>query len=209
MLPEQLNPSAIPDDQLTIPHCKELLSRLQTWLQEQFMAQEDVLELVAARSEFTDLLLTRLWQKFGLDKHASLALIAVGGYGRAELHPYSDIDILVLSQKTITPAQGETVSQFLTLLWDLRLDIGHAVRSLKECTQQGKEDITVATNLLESRLICGSVATFNGLQELLQPSKFWPISRRKSQSKVRNWLTVSPCAGVMAFWLNTRMSISE
>ena len=58
MLPEQLNPSAIPDDQLTIPHCKELLSRLQTWLQEQFMAQEDVLELVAARSEFTDLLLT-------------------------------------------------------------------------------------------------------------------------------------------------------
>jgi [protein-PII] uridylyltransferase len=174
MLPEQFNPSAIPDDQLTIPFCKELLSSLQTWLKDQFVAQDDVLELVEARSEFTDLLLSRLWQKFGLDKHPLLALIAVGGYGRGELHPYSDIDILVLSQKAISPAQGETISQFLTLLWDLRLDIGHAVRSLKECTQQGKDDITIATNLLESRLICGSSATFDGLQDLLKPPKFWP-----------------------------------
>lgn len=174
MLPEQLNPDAIPDEQLTIPRCKELLSLLQAWLQEQFEAQEDVLTLVAARSEFTDLLLSRLWQKFGLDHHASLALIAVGGYGRGELHPHSDIDILVLSQKNITPAQGESISQFLTLLWDLRLDIGHAVRTLKECIQQGKEDITVATNLLESRLICGSVPTFEALQESIQPPKFWP-----------------------------------
>jgi len=59
MLPEQLNPLSLSDDQLTIPHCKELLSRLQTWLQEQFMAQDNVLELVMARSEFTDQLLTR------------------------------------------------------------------------------------------------------------------------------------------------------
>ena len=174
MLPEQLNPGALPDDQLTIPHCKELLAHFQTWLQQQFEEQKDVLSLVIARSDFTDQLLKRLWQKFGLDKHSSLALIAVGGYGRHELHPHSDIDILVLSQKNITPQQGETISQFLTLLWDLRLDIGHAVRTLKECTQQGKEDITVATNLLESRLICGSDQTFDALQDAIQPSKFWP-----------------------------------
>lgn len=174
MLPEHLNPHAIPGDQLTLPYCKELLSHLQGWLQKQFEAQEDVLTLVMARSDFTDQLLTQLWQKFGLDKHPSLALIAVGGYGRHELHPHSDIDILVLSQKNISPQQGETISQFLTLLWDLRLDIGHAVRTLKECIQQGKEDITVATNLLESRLICGSAQTFDALQDAIQPSKFWP-----------------------------------
>lgn len=112
MLPEQLNPGALPDDQLTIPHCKELLAHFQTWLQQQFEEQKDVLSLVIARSDFTDQLLKRLWQKFGLDKHSSLALIAVGGYGRHELHPHSDIDILVLSQKNITPQQGETISQF-------------------------------------------------------------------------------------------------
>ena len=173
MLPEELKPGALPDDQLTIPNCKDLLAKLQNWLLEQFRNDKDVFDLVLARSAFVDELLSRLWQKFGLDKHNSLALVAVGGYGRSELHPYSDIDILVLNQKSITPQQGETVSQFLTMLWDLRLDIGHSVRTLKECIQQGKDDITIATNLLESRLICGSQATFDGLQEAIQPNKFW------------------------------------
>lgn len=173
MLPEELKPGILPDDQLTIPHCKDLLARFQNWLLAQFEANTDVLDLVAARSAFIDELLSRLWTKFGLDKQGTLSLIAVGGYGRAELHPYSDIDILILNQKNISPAVGEVISQFLTLLWDLRLDIGHAVRNLKECIQHGKDDITIATNLLESRLICGSDATFQALQDSLGPSKFW------------------------------------
>jgi [protein-PII] uridylyltransferase len=173
MLPEQLSPDVMADDQLTIPGCKTLLSQFQVWLQEQFTAQVDVLELVAARTEFTDQLLIRLWKKFGLDQYPPLALIAVGGYGRGELHPHSDIDILILNQKAIPHGIGEHVSQFLTLLWDLRLDVGHAVRSLKECIQHGKEDITIATNLLESRLIFGSQATFHALEESLQAGKFW------------------------------------
>lgn len=173
MLPEQLSPDVVADEQLTIPGCKTLLGQFQNWLLEQFTAQVDVLELVAARTEFTDRLLIRLWKKFGLDQHTSLALIAVGGYGRGELHPHSDIDILILNQKTISHAVGEHVSQFLTFLWDLRLDVGHAVRSLKECIQHGKEDITIATNLLESRLIFGSPATFHALEDSLQPNKFW------------------------------------
>lgn len=174
MLPSQLAPSLLPDDQLTLPLCKQYLQQFQTWLADRFAAGDNVMELVSARTLFTDQLLCRLWENFGLHQHPHLALVAVGGYGRGELHPHSDIDILILSKKNLDPTTGETVSQFLTRLWDLRLEVGHAVRSVKECVRQGKEDITIATNLLEARLLTGSQATFKDLQSATLPRKFWP-----------------------------------
>ncbi|MGR5142860.1 bifunctional uridylyltransferase/uridylyl-removing protein GlnD [Photobacterium sp. DNB23_23_1] len=140
----------------------------------QFLAHTPVTNLVEARSRYTDHLLDRLWQHFGLADHPTLSLIAVGGYGRGELHPLSDVDILILSQAPIDDDTGSTVSAFLTLLWDLKLDVGHSVRTIDECITIGLDDLTVATNLQESRWLCGNQDTYQQLEERLNDGNFWP-----------------------------------
>ena len=167
-------PNVLPTDHLEIGNGREALAKFQAWLREQFLAGCPVGELVAARSLLIDQLLTLGWEQFGLAAAPRLSLVAVGGYGRGELHPNSDIDILILSPEPLTKPLGETIGAFLTLLWDLKLEVGHAVRSVQECVEQGKQDITIATNLLEARLITGSLDTFAALNQAIQPERFWP-----------------------------------
>lgn len=142
------------------------------------------MDLVPARSHFMDALLSRLWRYYKLDKDDTISLLAVGGYGRAELHPLSDIDILFLTQKQPTKKQEEIISEFLRLLWDIRLDIGHAVRTVKECMNTGKIDITIATNLQESRLIIGEPLLFQDLKDKILSDKFW-TSKAFYQAKLQ------------------------
>ncbi len=144
------------------------------WLENAFNQGQPVVELVHARSDYLDALLTRLWQEYQFDKYPNISLIAVGGYGRHELHPLSDIDILVLSKAPLPENVAAKIGQFITLLWDLRFDIGHSVRSLKECIEAGNADLTTATNLIESRLICGDIALFLQLQKTIFSDGFWP-----------------------------------
>lgn len=132
-----------------------------------------VTRLVTGRSAFVDGLLSHLWWRCELDNEP-ISLVAVGGYGRGELHPYSDIDLLLLCGKTVCHDVGEKISAFITLLWDIRLEVGQSVRTVKECIQQGKKDITIATNLTEARLICGPRAQFDTLQQQVKSSHFWP-----------------------------------
>lgn len=156
------------------------------WLLSQFH-QQDTEYLVKARAEFVDLVLSKLWCQHQLDEY-QVSLLAVGGYGRAELHPHSDVDILLLTQTDVEPALGDKIGEFITQLWDVRLDIGHSVRDIKECLKQAVNDVTIATNLMEMRLLCGSKALYEQLQPLLQQDIFWSsekffVAKREEQKK--------------------------
>ena len=167
-------PLTFNDEQIEICEIKNQLEIFTQYQKNKFLNHHPVTDLVLLRSEYMDLLLNRLWEHFGFNKLPHIALVAVGGYGRGELHPLSDIDILIVSQKTLPPAMGEKVCQFITLLWDLRLEVGHAVRTIAECMDIGIDDLTVATNLQESRLLCGSEATFQELKLKIHSDSFWP-----------------------------------
>ncbi|MGL5287229.1 MAG: nucleotidyltransferase domain-containing protein, partial [Aeromonas sp.] len=145
------------------------MSRQQT----RFEAGEEIMTLVTDRSSFMDTLLTRLWQQFGFHKVPGLTLIAVGGYGRGELHPHSDIDLLILYEDEPDEVLGLRIGDFIAFLWDLRLEVGQSVRNVAECVAQGQADITVATNLIEARYITGHHPGFAALQAATTPEHFW------------------------------------
>ncbi|SGY94641.1 bifunctional uridylyltransferase/uridylyl-removing protein GlnD [Moritella viscosa] len=174
MDPTQYVPALLLDEELTLNHCKSHMQEFQAWLEQRFFDGDDIIALVSCRAEYMDQLLNRLWQKFGLAKHSELALVAVGGYGRGELHPKSDIDLLITTTLPLTTEQEQAISIFITMLWDLRLEVGHSVRTVDGCLEQGLSDITIATNLLESRLITGSEDTYAQLQDIIDPKIFWP-----------------------------------
>lgn len=142
------------------------------WLADSF---KDALvdHLVVARADFTDALLCHAWTLYGLHKEPKLALCAVGGYGRGQLQPYSDIDLLILSEKKINRSVEERLASFITLLWDIKLEIGQAVRTVKETIELAKSDITIATNLVESRILCGCESTFEQLISKINSPKVW------------------------------------
>ncbi len=131
-----------------------------------------VAELVAARSRSVDAVLQAAWRRF-LPRHDELALIAVGGYGRRELHPASDIDLLILVEDDHLAEIGESLGTFLTFLWDIGLEIGHSVRTVEECVAEARDDITVVTNLIESRLITGNPSLFERMNEATSPGHIW------------------------------------
>ncbi|SFC21313.1 [protein-PII] uridylyltransferase [Pseudoalteromonas denitrificans] len=151
---------------------KNAIADFYLWLKQEFSYQP-VERLIKARACYIDQLLCKLFQGFGLANNNNLTLIAVGGYGRGELHPYSDIDFLLLVQKEPTTTECEKISQFVTMLWDLGLDIGHSVRTLEQTIDYEKQDVSFATSLLESRLIYGSEENFNLFQTKLIQTKTW------------------------------------
>ncbi|WP_374427107.1 [protein-PII] uridylyltransferase [Ideonella dechloratans] len=112
--------------------------------------------LMKALAKHVDTTLAQLWHQAALPAQA--ALIAVGGYGRGELFPYSDVDVLVLlpEAQARDEAVKSAVSDFITACWDVGLEIGSSVRTLAECITEAKADVTVQTALLESRLLCGT-----------------------------------------------------
>ncbi|PAV24846.1 UTP--GlnB (protein PII) uridylyltransferase GlnD [Tamilnaduibacter salinus] len=123
---------------------------------EAFRKGADVRELVLARALSVDRILSLIWQRYPFSESEDMTLLAVGGYGRGELHPHSDIDLLILTRETLPEDWQESMMAFITLLWDLRLDIGHSVRSLEECQTAARDDVTILTNLLETRTIAGN-----------------------------------------------------
>ncbi|WP_047679429.1 MULTISPECIES: bifunctional uridylyltransferase/uridylyl-removing protein GlnD [Xenorhabdus] len=172
-----LSPVEFSHDDLRCPALKQHIDEFQLWLEQAFKAGISPTALIYTRSDYIDRLLVRLWQQQGFDQIDSLSLIAVGGYGRRELHPLSDIDLLVLSEHPLTEEQSTRIGQFITLLWDIRLEVGHSVRTFEECIEKGLADLTIATNLIESRLICGDLPLFLRLQKQVFSDDFWPSAQ--------------------------------
>lgn len=177
-------------EDFTLPLLKQQVERLQKWLEQSFREGVTAAELIAIRSNYLDKLLQRLWQINRFELIPQLSLIAVGGYGRQELHPLSDIDLLILSQHPLATAVTTKIGQFITLLWDLGFQVGHSVRTLEECLQAGQTDLSIATNLFESRLICGDQALFLSLQQAIYSDNFWPSDKffaaKRSEQQLRH-----------------------
>jgi len=156
---------------------------------EQIYAQYDqgiaIELLVQQKSQLIDRILKVVFEQFiPPRKTNSCALVAVGGYGRNELLPASDIDLMILLEKKPSKALEEQISAFLTFLWDIGLEVGHSVRTIKHCVREGKADVTVITNMIESRLLHGSEALYADFQAAIAPKKMWS-SRKFFEAKLK------------------------
>ncbi len=153
---------------------RDTLKQANEVLEQRFIGNESVVSLVAHRAQFIDELLLRAWRHTIGESALGIDLIAVGGYGRGELHPHSDIDIMLLAEADTLTENGEALERFLMFLWDIGLEVGHSVRTLQDCIEQGREDITVATNIMEARLLQGPEALFQEMRELTDQNHIWP-----------------------------------
>lgn len=153
---------------------RDAIRAADTFLNNRFEQGEDTETLVHERAAFIDRILLHAWQRCSWDENISL--LAVGGYGRGELHPHSDIDLLLLSRHGDHKPYKTSIEGFLTFLWDIQLNIGHSVRSLSHCVEEAKADITVATNLMESRSLAGNVELRLKMEEQTGPDNIWPAN---------------------------------
>ena len=142
-------------------------------IQAQFDPRSDVTPLLRASSQAVDRVLTALWSAH-ITGHEGLSLLAVGGYGRGELFPHSDIDILILLCSDPDPDVASTLEHFVTGLWDIGLQIGHSVRTLGECDELAREDLTIVTTMMESRLLIGDPSLADRLREIISVERMWP-----------------------------------
>lgn len=132
-------------------------------------------DIVRHHAWVVDQLLHFAWQHFASNKELpkDLSLIAVGGYGRGELHPYSDIDLLLLLATGRYERVKPFTEAFLSFLWDIGLEVGHSVRSITDCVRAAKADITVATNIMEARHLEGDPDLLQKMQMRTGPDKIW------------------------------------
>jgi [protein-PII] uridylyltransferase len=141
--------------------------------------------LLSAHSRLIDRYLHHVWQLLPMPDH--IALVAVGGYGRGELYPKSDIDLLILlNTEEPDAALQEKLHQLISMLWDIGLEVGHSIRSVAECLSESA-DITVQTNLLEACLLIGDAKLFGELQDTMQqhlnPRQFFLAKQHEQQQR--------------------------
>ncbi len=123
-------------------------------------------ELARERTEIVDEFIRRALSRYGYPELEGVSIVALGGYGRKELSPYSDIDLLFLHKKGSKSLAEEVVERLLYLLWDTKMDVGNCTRSLEECRElsMDRNDVTILSSLLDSRFICGDRALYDELE---------------------------------------------
>jgi [protein-PII] uridylyltransferase len=166
-------PKALRDGQFSPGVFRQVLEHGSELLKDRFAANEAIEDLVRDRARLVDITLRAAWVCHAGKFADDLALIAVGGYGRGELHPSSDIDIMVLLPKSDSADWQPDIERFLTFLWDIGLEVGHSVRSIDDCQRESLADISVATTLFEARLLAGPESLFAGMRRALAPDRLW------------------------------------
>src|SRR5512134_2607115 len=163
---------ALRGDVKAVKAFRDALKTANDQLAERFRRNERVETLVADRAHVVDEVILASWRCFAEHVLDSADLVAVGGYGRGELHPQSDIDLLVLIESASNKTD-DAIGRFLTFLWDIGLEVGHSVRTLDDCEAQARGDVTVLTTLMETRLLHGTGKLFGELPARIGADRMW------------------------------------
>jgi len=170
----QVLEQALHGDNLQAPEIAAALGAARERLYRQFDEGVAVEKLIYKLSALIDQVLEPCFRHFIEDGgKRCCSLVAVGGYGRSELLPGSDIDLMILLDRKPDRGRQQQLSSFLTFLWDIGLEVGHSVRTVKDCVREGKADITVMTTMIESRLIVGNGDLYHRFEQAIAPGKIW------------------------------------
>ena len=179
--------------QLTISHVtKQSIAQMKAQLKAQqnlveivFFQHKNAAQLLKKNTQLIDILLKQIWLQANI--HKDVCLIAVGGYGRQELFPFSDIDLLFLLPNQHDVVLNQQIEVMIGLLWDIGLNVGHSVRTLDECLNEAAQDVTVQTNMLESRLLMGDKENYQLLTQqinhLMQPAAFFAAKFKEQDNR--------------------------
>ena len=165
---------AVARGQADLETFRTTLSHVQDAINTRFHESAGIDTMVHARAAAVDHILNAAWRLHLPEDNPDVALIAVGGYGRGELHPHSDIDIMILLRDSSSVNDQTPLERLMRFCWDIGLELGHSVRSLSQCRQESANDITVATNLMEARLLTGPRELFDTMRALTAPEHIWP-----------------------------------
>ena len=136
------------------------------------------------RSENIDNLIREIAIQTRLNSINDFGIFSVGGYGRGELHPYSDIDLLLLSKSNLSKSDQKKIELFISILWDLDFEVGHSVRTIEQARNQAREDLYTMTNMLEFRILFGNETLHKEYLKIIDTKNLW---RNKSfiQAKIQ------------------------
>ena len=170
---------------ISVAEVRERLKAGRAEIEVDYRANRDASRTLKRQCKLVDEILIDIWHAMGFGPQWQL--LAVGGYGRGQLYPASDIDILVLHADSINAEEQQRAEQLVGFLWDIGLEIGHAVRSLDECLEEAARDITVQTTLIEARNLAGSSEAFLSFQQYvhtsLDPASFFDAKFAEQQHR--------------------------
>ena len=177
--------TAAVQDRGLIGDLRAALQAGQSRLKAAYLERGNALTMLRGRAQLVDAALKDLWNRHAMPP--TLALVAVGGFGRGELYPHSDVDLLLLIPDDISTPCQQKLEQFVGLSWDIGLDIGHAVRTVDECMDEAERDVTVKTTLLEARYLAGSRRLYDAfsaaLRAQIDPRAFFNAKRLEQEER--------------------------
>ena len=165
--------SARLDDAAWVGHVRGTLAGQDAELEARFRRKADIDALLGKRARNADALVRQAWERC-LGDGDGLSLFAIGGYGRGVLYPHSDIDLLVLADEEAQARHAEDLARFVALLWDVGFPVGHAVRSLAQCTETCAGDLTALTALMEARPLQATDSQARALRQAIAPERIGP-----------------------------------